>query len=162
MRLAVSKHLKFWPQETWKLWIVQRSASSNKPNIGSLWVWFKEMATCHYWWQWPWKSVQSEITAGRVLLLCPVWWRRGEENRIRWRSLWERPAARCLSWRDIWCSLKWDGMWEGWRWQKGRCRKRADAMYLGENAVDLWGTRSTAHSWHGPYCLILPVLQIEH
>jgi len=62
------------------------------------------------------------------------------------RSLWERPAARCLSWRDIWCSHKWDGMWEGWRWKKGCCGKRADAMYLGENAVDLWGTRSTAHS----------------
>lgn len=87
-RLAVQKkpnHLKFSPEETWSLWIVQSSASSNKPDIGSLWVCFKEVATlsCFYWWQWPWRSVQSEITTGRVLLLCPVWWRRGEWDEMK-------------------------------------------------------------------------------
>lgn len=65
--------------------------------------------------------------------------------------------------RYIRCPHKWNGMWEGWMWQKGRCRKwlMQYTMEKTQWKFNLLGTRSTAHGWHGPYCLILPVLQIE-
>ncbi len=82
---------------------------------GFQWVWYQQIMALEFWFiGGSDRGEVSNLKSPRAGFLYSVLYD-GEENRIRWRSFWEGPAAGCLSWRDIWCPRKWEGMWEGWK-----------------------------------------------
>lgn len=135
--------------------VVQRSAWFTEQYFSSLWL-------CLYRWQWPWRNVQSEMTAGRVssTLSCMM-----KERRTGWDEgeLWERPGA----WTPVkerYMSLQVGG-------SVGGLEVASVENLLMQSAVEnsthsptwwkfsLWGSRSAAHGCRRPYCLVLQIEQ---
>lgn len=149
MRLAAvwkSKHPEFWPQDIRSLWKVQRSADSNEPDISSLWVWI------------------CGLLVAATMENCPIWNHRWQGSStlscMMKQDEMKEPLRRACSRTPVMERYTMSSQVGG---NVGRVEGVENELmqYTMENFThtqtqwkfNLWGSNSTAHGCHGPYCL---------